>query len=91
MFRLNKLFLVLACARSLPKEQTKAKKLVEAFADENIYLKPAVTEAKSWHDDLAIKLKLGSEDWYYGAIPRDKAERLVLDQACGTCATQFLR
>eukprot|EP00035_Acanthoeca_spectabilis_P022409 m.443589 g.443589 ORF g.443589 m.443589 type:complete len:385 (-) comp18980_c0_seq1:56-1210(-) len=71
------------CVESLPKEQTKAKKLVEAFADENIYLKPAVTEAKSWHDDLAIKLKLGSEDWYYGAIPRDKAERLVLDQACG--------
>jgi hypothetical protein len=48
-------------------------------------LKPsAATGPGEWHDELAATLKLNKEEWYYGAIPRDKAERLVLDQACGS-------
>eukprot|EP00037_Helgoeca_nana_P003399 m.39968 g.39968 ORF g.39968 m.39968 type:complete len:400 (-) comp13809_c0_seq1:194-1393(-) len=72
------------CVESLPKAQSKAKTLVETFATEDIYLKPsAATGPGEWHDELAATLKLNKEEWYYGAIPRDKAERLVLDQACG--------
>mmetsp|Transcript_3107 Transcript_3107/g.7467 ORF Transcript_3107/g.7467 Transcript_3107/m.7467 type:complete len:401 (+) Transcript_3107:72-1274(+) len=71
------------CVESLPKEQSKAKKLVEAFADEDIYLKPDTSGTQEWHDQLAVKLNLGTESWYYGPVSRDKAERLVLDQSYG--------
>jgi len=70
------------CVEKMADVPSKAKQLVEEFQNEDIYQKPESAPTE-WHVPIAQKLGLDSEAWYYGAIPRERAERLVLDQAFG--------
>jgi len=63
---------------------SRASSLYKQFkSTSNIYLKPVAGNGKTWHDEEGIKTGLYNEPWYFGGLPRDHAERLVLDQPKG--------
>eukprot|EP00038_Savillea_parva_P008950 m.180263 g.180263 ORF g.180263 m.180263 type:complete len:224 (+) comp14958_c0_seq1:121-792(+) len=72
------------CDESRPQDKTHAATLIKAFAKDaaHLYDQPEGGSGQ-WHDLIADRLGLRREKWYYGPTPREKAERLVLDQIFG--------
>ncbi len=72
------------CDESRPQDKTHAATLIKASAKDaaHLYDQPEGGSGQ-WHDLIADRLGLRREKWYYGPTPREKAERLVLDQIFG--------
>eukprot|EP00041_Stephanoeca_diplocostata_P003778 m.37907 g.37907 ORF g.37907 m.37907 type:complete len:388 (+) comp14601_c0_seq5:220-1383(+) len=67
-----------------PQPPPRARQLLQQYTGEGLYAQPAPDLAsKEWYDVEARKNNLHSEPWYFGAISRDKAERIVLEQPKG--------